>query len=282
MVPSQYLNQCWFTVDWTHGNKFQWNFNQNTTLFIQENEFENVCKWEAIVFQSNSFLISDKEVLVTLWVKKFHYGDVIMGAIASQITSLTIVYSTIYSDADQRKHQSSASLAFVRGIPRGPVNSPHKEPVMRKMFPFDDVIMYSRIFSWISLCPTSMKLKAGYTVFPSSVCPSICSFVCLSICGQNHVCSLSSTILGSISYLYISSSTFRRCVTCEVFCKIPKFELKFATLTLSCLDLEWKNVCENESIVWETMGWGWGYAQNAGVLVPLVFHHFYWISCYGV
>ena len=64
-----------------------------------------------------------------------------MGAIASQITSLTIVYSTVYSDADQRKHQSSASLAFVRGIHRGPVNSPHKWPETRKMFPFDDVIM---------------------------------------------------------------------------------------------------------------------------------------------
>ena len=70
-----------------------------------------------------------------------HYSGVVMGAIASQITSLTIVYSTIYSDADQRKHQSSASLAFVRGIHRGPVNSPHKWPVTRKMFPFDDVIM---------------------------------------------------------------------------------------------------------------------------------------------
>ena len=46
-----------------------------------------------------------------------------------------------YSDADQRKHQSSASLAFVWGIHRGPVNSPHKWPVARKMFPFDDVIM---------------------------------------------------------------------------------------------------------------------------------------------
>ena len=71
-----------------------------------------------------------------------HYNDVIMGAMASQITSLTIVYSTVYSDADQRKHQSSASLAFVRGIHRGPVNSPNKWPVTRKMFPFDDVIMY--------------------------------------------------------------------------------------------------------------------------------------------
>ena len=66
-----------------------------------------------------------------------------MSAIASQITSLTIVYSIVYSDADQRKHQSSASLAFVRGIHRGPVNSPHKWPVTRKMFPFDDVIMKS-------------------------------------------------------------------------------------------------------------------------------------------
>ena len=70
-----------------------------------------------------------------------HYGDVIMGTISSQITSLTIVYSTVYSDAEQRKQQSSASLVFVRGIHRGPVNSPHKWPVTRKMFPFDDVIM---------------------------------------------------------------------------------------------------------------------------------------------
>ena len=64
-----------------------------------------------------------------------------MGTIASQITSLTIVYSTVYSGADQREHQSSASLAFAWGIHRGPVNSPHKWPVTRKMFPFDNVIM---------------------------------------------------------------------------------------------------------------------------------------------
>ena len=48
-----------------------------------------------------------------------------MSAMASQITSLTMVNSTVYSGADQRKHQSSASLAFVRGIHRWPVNSPH-------------------------------------------------------------------------------------------------------------------------------------------------------------
>ena len=72
-----------------------------------------------------------------------HYSDIIMGTMASQISSRTIVYSTVYSGADQRKHQSSASLAFVRGIHRWPVNYPHKWPVTRKMFPFDDVIMNS-------------------------------------------------------------------------------------------------------------------------------------------
>ena len=68
-----------------------------------------------------------------------HYNDVIMGAMASQITSLTIVYSTVDSGTDQRKYQSSASLAFVRGIHRWLVNSPHKWPVTRKVIPFDDV-----------------------------------------------------------------------------------------------------------------------------------------------
>ena len=70
-----------------------------------------------------------------------HYNDGTMGTMASQITSLKIVFSTVYSGPDQRKHNSSASLAFVQGIHRGPVNSPHKWPVTRKMFPFDGIIM---------------------------------------------------------------------------------------------------------------------------------------------
>ena len=77
--------------------------------------------------------------------KRIHYSDIIMGTMASQITSLTIVYSTANSSADQRKYQSSVSLAFVRGINRWPVNSPHKGPVTLKMFPFDDVIMMCRM-----------------------------------------------------------------------------------------------------------------------------------------
>ena len=82
-----------------------------------------------------------KDMIIT------HYDDVIMSSLASQITSLTVVYSTVYSRGDQRKHQSSASLTFTWGIHRGPVNSPHKGPVTRKLFPFDDVIMLIQIMA---------------------------------------------------------------------------------------------------------------------------------------
>ena len=64
-----------------------------------------------------------------------------MSAMASLTIDVTIVYSTVWLGADQRKHQRSPLLAFVRGIHRWPVNSPHKGPVTRKMLPFDDVIM---------------------------------------------------------------------------------------------------------------------------------------------
>ena len=96
-----------------------------------------------------------------------HYNDVVMGMIASQITSLTIVYSTVYSDADERKHQSSVSLAFVRGIYRWPVNSLHKGPVTQKMFTFDDVnitwfinvTLGTMYFSWSYTCTNVYDLS---------------------------------------------------------------------------------------------------------------------------
>ena len=91
------------------------------------------------------------------------YGDIIMGTMASQITSLIIVYSTVYSGADQRKHQSSASLAFVQGIHRGPVNSPHKWPLTRKMFPFDDVIMSDwGDFKWRAVDTSSLYCHGSH------------------------------------------------------------------------------------------------------------------------
>ena len=67
------------------------------------------------------------------------------------------------SGADQRKYQISASLAFVRGIQRWPVNSPHKGPVTWKMFTFDVVVMYKH-FSWISDCHTiSSAFQGNFT-----------------------------------------------------------------------------------------------------------------------
>ena len=80
-----------------------------------------------------------------------HYSDVIMGAIASKITSLTTVYSTVYSDADQRKHRSSVVTGLRAGNSPGPVDSPHKWPVTRKIFPFYNVIMQRRWSQMLTL-----------------------------------------------------------------------------------------------------------------------------------
>ena len=87
-----------------------------------------------------------------------HYNDVMVSSMASQITSIAIVYSTVYSGADQRKLQSSASLAFVRGIHRWPVNSPHKGSITGKMFPFDDVIMSWDFFNASEATLTNINL----------------------------------------------------------------------------------------------------------------------------
>ena len=106
--------------------------------FIKGNEKNASMSW-AHAFIICIWMLAGKAGHVTFYV--LHYNDVILGALASQITNLTIVYSTVYPDADQRNHQRTASLAFVWKIHRGPVNFPHKWPVTRKMFPFDDVIM---------------------------------------------------------------------------------------------------------------------------------------------
>ena len=91
-----------------------------------------------------------------------------MGAIASQITSLTTVYSIFIQTQIKEKHQSSALLACVRGIHRWPMNSPHKWPVTRKMFPFDDVIMKT---SASSLLCTHVSYNNPYVSFiPSAHC----------------------------------------------------------------------------------------------------------------
>ena len=128
-----------------------------------------------------------------------HYNDVIMSAIASQITSLTIVCSTVYSGTNQGKHQSPASLAFMRGIHRWPVNSQHKGSVTRNMFPFDDVIMgwrndwvqviwtnhrqYAVLYRYIytlktNLCVYLLKLMAHAVPQMVVICVTQCERMC--------------------------------------------------------------------------------------------------------
>ena len=100
-------------------------------------------------------------VNMTLKTSYTYCSDDIMSTMESQITSLTIVYLTVYSGADQRKHKISASLACVRGIHRPPVNYLHKGPVTRKIFQFDDVIMCVIVLPLpVSRCPPPVAADA--------------------------------------------------------------------------------------------------------------------------
>ena len=97
-------------------------------------------------------VVQGRRLAVFIFTGTAHYRDLLMSGMASKITSITIVYSTVYSGADQRKHQSSASLAFVRGIHRRPVIFSHKGPVARKVFPFDDVIVHIMAADTLTPC----------------------------------------------------------------------------------------------------------------------------------
>ena len=132
-----------------------------------------------------------------------HYNDVIMSAMVSQINSLTIVYSTVYSRRRSKKYQSSASLAFVRGIRRWPVNSTHKGPVTRKMFPFDDVIM--RLANktattkniWALHCPPFLRESDGHWWIPR-----------IEVTAMQRVCPFVDVIIHTYSwYLSVSEPT---------------------------------------------------------------------------
>ena len=95
-----------------------------------------------------------------LYLASRNYSDVIMSAMASQITGVSTVYSTVCSGADR----SFASPAFVRGIHQWPVNSPHKGPVTQSMFPFDDIIMIN-VFH-VLLVRVQHRLASLYILTP--------------------------------------------------------------------------------------------------------------------
>ena len=189
-----------------------------------------------------------------------HYDDVIMTMLASQITSLMVVYSIVYSGVNQRKHQSSASLAFVREIHRGPVNFPHKWPVTRKMFPFDDVIMGSNlVHSLLLRLPAPMcSLMAVANVTRLSV---------VTLCGRNPyryslncvlaiVNALFSTMLSmffetqlsnemGLNALRLSGLGMGTCSAC--------FQLLGKRLSLYNLSIKASNICLAPGPVWCSM-----------------------------
>ena len=102
----------------------------------------------------------------------YHCNDVIMSTVTSQITSVSTVYSNVYSGTDQNKHQSSASLAFAWGIYWWSVNCPHKWPVTRKMFPFDDIMLIVLVTSTaVAKQPLDQWFKKNiHAIFSRYIC----------------------------------------------------------------------------------------------------------------
>ena len=94
-------------------------------------------QWIASIYFTNRYWL----VLKGIQWNTSHYSAVIISAMASQITGISNICLTVCSVAHQRKHQSSTSLAFVKGIHRWSADSPHKRQVTRKIFPFDDTIL---------------------------------------------------------------------------------------------------------------------------------------------
>ena len=133
-----------------------------------------------------------------------HYSDVIMSAMASQITGVSIVYSTVCSGADKKKYQSSASLVFVRGIHRSPVNSPHKGPVTRAYF-------HLITSSWVR---ESGHLKARTSACSKAPVETLTFWCCLLVVGEQrslhiwHVFQKMMTFHKRLRYTFVISITW--------------------------------------------------------------------------
>ena len=127
-APSHYLNQCWLIIiSPFNSDASVASHHQHVRLMASQITGLSTV-WTAFWGEQQRKQKNLPFVREIIWQANYtknasHYNDVIMGATASQIARLTVVYLTVYLDADQRKHQSFASLASVRGIHRGPVNS---------------------------------------------------------------------------------------------------------------------------------------------------------------
>ena len=125
-TKGQLRGKCFhlMTSSWFFISQLWCGYNCSKPVFVK--------KTGVVTFLSISFLVISN-------LETSHYSDVIMSTMASQITSVFTVCSVFCSGADQRKHQNSASLAYVGGIHRGPMNPPHKGPVTQQIFSYDYV-----------------------------------------------------------------------------------------------------------------------------------------------
>ena len=134
-------------------NKLQWNLNLNSYIFIKENSFWNVVwKWRPFCLGLNELTENVPNIYLIIQSKSNQLSVILINFWYITMTSYWVSWR-LKSPASpwfvqllvhaqiKEKHQRSASLAFVRGIHRWPVNSPHKRTVTQEMFPFDDVIM---------------------------------------------------------------------------------------------------------------------------------------------
>ena len=121
---------CFFIVQWV-----------DTRIFIPTGWVHSVLYFCQLIWVFISILLFG--IVIFWWTfLSCHYSEIIMSVVASQNTGISSVCSTVCSGTDQRKHQSSMSLAFMRGIHWSWVDSPHKGPVTWKMLPFDDMLKW--------------------------------------------------------------------------------------------------------------------------------------------
>ena len=124
----------------------------NITLLIATGNYKVSCP----IYTERISHVAFSNKILTQFPQR-HSSDVLISAMASQITGVSTVCSIVYSCVNQRKHQSSASLAYVRGIHRWTAVSPHKGLITRKMFPFDDVTMSYNSQLWTQMHHNNMK-----------------------------------------------------------------------------------------------------------------------------
>ena len=212
-------------------------------------------------FLSNNVLINDHWHSTFFWwqYQTSHYNDVIMSAMASEITSPTIVYSSVDSGTDERKHQSFASLAIVRGIHRWPENSLHKGPVMWKMFPFDDIMWTvnhsPRLWCQHSVSREGCSLPEQQTAWSYKVCCH-CREECFT--APSHWCVLYWT--GTIKIILVEIVHLGLCTAFYVINILPCTyysnmslnkicQLKFNSLALGTCGSDFRSVI-SECILW--------------------------------